>query len=169
MADFIWSGDIFRSLIRITEVAGRGNPGLDAEHIRMERGEMQKSRLRRTTDRGTDVGLDLPAGTTLHDGDVVRGEGKTIMIRQIPETVGVISPAGGPIPAEMWMLAAHAIGNMHRPISVGRDEIIFPMQDASEKETFAHMLDRTGTGHFEITVQEAIFEPHAAADVTGHG
>jgi len=156
-------------LIRITEVAGKGQPNLDAEHIRMERGEMQKSRLRRTTDRGTDVGLDLPAGTTLHDGDLVRGEGRTVMIRQMPETVGVISPAGGPVPADMWMLAAHAIGNMHRPISVGRDEIIFPVQDASERETFARMLDRVGTGRFEIIVREAVFEPHEAADVAGHG
>lgn len=156
-------------MIRITEVAGRRHPGLDAEYIRMERGEMQKSRLRRTTDRGTDVGLDLPAGTTLHDGDLVRGEGRTVMIRQMPETVGVISPAGGPVPADMWMLAAHAIGNMHRPISVGRDKIIFPVQDASEGETFARILDRVGTGRFEITVREAVFEPHEAADVAGHG
>ncbi len=156
-------------MIRITEVAGKGQPNLDAEYIRMERGEMQKSRLRRTTDRGTDVGLDLPAGTTLHDGDLVRGEGRTVMIRQMPETVGVISPAGGPVPADMWMLAAHAIGNMHRPISVGRDEIIFPVQDASERETFARMLDRVGTGRFEIIVREAVFEPHEAADVAGHG
>ena len=169
MMDFIWNGVLVRSLIRITEVAGRGHPGLDAECIRMERGEMQKSRLRRTTDRGTDVGLDLPAGTTLHDGDLVRGEGRTVIIRQMPETVGVISPAGGPVPAEMWMLAAHAIGNMHRPISISRDEIMFPVQDASERETFTRMLDRAGTGRFEITVRKAVFEPHAAANVAGHG
>jgi urease accessory protein len=156
-------------LIRISEVAAKEDSGRNAECIRMERCEMQKSRLRRTTDRGTDVGLDLPAGTILHDGDVVRGEGRTVMIRQIPETVAIIRPAGGPVPAEMWMLAAHAIGNMHRPVSVGRDEIIFPVQDASERETFTHMLDRVGVGRFEITVREAVFEPHVAADVAGHG
>ena len=156
-------------MIRITEVAGRAEPDADVESIRMERGEMRRSRLRRTTDRGTDVGLDLPAGTILRDGDLVRGDGMTILVRQKPETVGVVRPASRPAPPELWMLAAHTIGNMHRPVSVSRDEIVFPLQDAAERETFAHMLDRVGDGVFEVTVKDVVFAPHEAADVTGHG
>lgn len=156
-------------LIRLTEVAGRVEPGTNMESIRMERSEMQRGRLRRTTDRGTDVGLDLPGGTVLRDGDLVRGDGTTVLVRQAPETVGVVRPAGRPVPPEAWILAAHTIGNMHRPVSVGRDEIIFPLQDATERETFVHMLDRVGAGIFEVETRKMVFVPHAAADVTGHG
>lgn len=156
-------------MIRLTEVAGRTEPGADMESVLVERHEMQRGRLRRKTDRGTDVGLDLPGGTVLRNGDLVRGDGVTILVRQAPETVGVVRAAGRPAAPQAWMLVAHAIGNMHRPVSVGRDEIIFPLQDAAERETFANMLDRVEPGIFEIGTREMVFVPHAAADVIGHG
>ena len=169
MADFIWYGSVTYALIRITEVAGRAEPGTDMESVCMERGEMQRGRLRRMTDRGTDVGLDLPGGIVLRDGDLVRGDGVTILVRQAPETVGVVRPAGHPVTTQAWMLAAHAIGNMHRPVSVGMNKIIFPLQDEAERETFANMLERVGPGIFEIATRVMVFVPHKAADVTGHG
>ena len=157
------------ALIKVTEVVGKGEPDSGMEHVLLERGEMQKRRIRRNTDRGTDVGMELPDGTTLRHGDLVRGDGLTVMVLQTPERVGVVRPAGGRIPTEAWMLAAHAIGNMHRPVSVGPDHMAFPVQEAAERETFSTMLERLGAGLFEVTMERAVFEPHAAADVAGHG
>lgn len=130
---------------------------------------MQRSRLRKTTDRGTDIGIDLPAGTILHHGDMVRGDGITIQILQKPEMVCTIRPASRPAPVDIWILAAHAIGNMHRPIAVSQDCITFPVQDSSEKETFIHMLKGMREGVFDVSIQEVVFEPHSVADVVGHG
>ena len=164
----LYGCEVCSSLIRITEVASGRDLPKNAESIRLYRGEMQKSRLRRMTDRGTDVGLDLPRGTTLHHGDVLYGEDATITIQQISETVGVIRPAAGSVPTESWMLAAHVIGNMHRPVRVHHDRIIFPMQD-SERETFMQMLHNIGSDVFRIEVTSMIFTPHVAADISDHG
>ncbi len=49
--------------------------------------ELEKRILRRTADRGTDVGLNLDSGVTLRHGDVLKNEDKKIIIEQLPEKV----------------------------------------------------------------------------------
>ena len=142
-----------------------------AEQIPLDRADLDRCRLRTTSDRGTDVGIDLPPGTTLRHGDLVEGDGRTMVIRQNPEIVGVVRPrpGAGRIPADMMALVGHAIGNMHRPISVTDDRVVFPVQASSEAETFRAIMDGIGPSLLEVTLEEMVFVPHRAADVRGHG
>ena len=165
-------------MIRITAIrksvsdVGAGGEFPDgAEQIPLDRADLQRCRLRTVSDRGTDVGMDLPPGTALRHGDLVEGDGRIMAIRQNPEVVGVVRPrpGAGRIPAGMMTLVGHAIGNMHRPISVTDDMVIFPVQARSEAETFRAIMDGIGPGLFEVTLEEMVFVPHRAADVRGHG
>lgn len=167
MVDFICIRIVFGVLFKVTKIIGRGNPG-DMECIMLERREMQKSRLRKSTDQGTDIGMELPTGTTLYHGDIIQGDELAVMVLQNPELVGTIQTAGGAVPAETWMLIAHAIGNMHRPVSVGLGSISFPMQDPSEADMFTGMLKRF-EHNLEITTARKVFVPHTLANVVGHG
>lgn len=166
------------SMIRITAIrksvlsAGADGASLDgAEQIPLDRTDLQRCRLRTVSDRGTDVGIDLPPGTTLQHGDLVEGDGRIMVIRQNPEVVGVVRPrpGAGRIPAGTMALVAHAIGNMHRPISVTDDMVVFPVQARSEAETFRAIMDGIGPSLLEVTLEEMVFVPHRAADVRGHG
>lgn len=163
-------------MIRITSVTGNVSDGMTQdgmagggpERIILDRADLQKSRLRRRSDRGTDVGLDMPPGTVLRHGDLVAGDGRTLVIEQNPETVCVVRPRPGKTAAGLMVLVGHAVGNMHRPVAIREEGVVFPVQDPSELETFRSMLDRMGPGLFELSLDSMIFVPHHLADVRGH-
>ncbi len=135
------------------------------ERLMVSRHEMGRGRLRRNTDRGTDVGLSLEAGRSLHHGDIFEAGGRSILIQQMPEKV--ISITARDVQAGTAVLIGHRIGNMHRPVAVSGDTISFPIQADSELETFqkifADMAD-----HITMSQEEIVFIPHAGADVHGH-
>jgi urease accessory protein len=112
------------------------------ETIRINRMEAQRVRMRKRSDKGTDVALILAPGTKLdniHQHDAV----------QVPATIG------------------HAIGNLHRPIKLEGRKIYFPIQTDSEidmfKKIFGRLLD-----HLEITQAKMVFEPEEGTDVHEH-
>lgn len=162
-----------RIMIRIT-TRQDNIPDESADHIEqilLDRMDLSRHRFRTVSDRGTDIGIDLPPGTVLRHGDLVRGDGQIMVIRQKPELVGVVHPRVevGHVTAGTMTLAGHAIGNMHRPISIVGDTIIFPVQARSEAETFQAIMDRIGAGQLEVSLEERVFVPHRAADVADHG
>ena len=53
------------------------------ERLKISRMELEKRILRRKTDRGTDVGLNLDSGVKLRHGDVFKNEDKKIVIRAV--------------------------------------------------------------------------------------
>lgn len=130
---------------------------------------MQKIRMRRRTDGGVDVGIDLPPGTILHHDDRVGNKNGVIMaIRQLPEMVCSISPKSSAPPSAM-ILVGHALGNMHRPVHVHGDTIQFPLLDDSEIGTIHNILAGIGLDYYTINTDMAIFVPHVAANVMEHG
>lgn len=146
-----------------------GYDDVDAvDHIPLSRGDMQKIRMRRRTDGGADVGVDLPPGTVLHHGDKVGSKGGVIMaIRQLPERVCSICPKPD-TPISAMILAGHTLGNMHRPIRIHDDTIQFPLLADSELDTIGKILAAIGPDYYTVSVDTAIFVPHTAANVTGH-
>lgn len=156
-------------LIRITEILRDGYDDADVvDTISLSRGDMQKIRLRRRTDGGADVGIDLPPGTVLHHGDKVGDTNGTIMtVQQLPEKVCSIRLVSGASISAM-ILAGHMLGNMHRPIYVRGDTIQFPLSDDSEIDTIQNMLAGIGPDYYTCMVETTIFVPHAAANVAGH-
>lgn len=138
------------------------------EKLKISRLELERTRLRRKTDRGTDIGLVLEDGTTLHHGDILKENGKTILVEQNPEKVISLRIKGDTRSQELLVLIGHIIGNRHRPISISDGAISFPIQADSElqvfEKLFAEILDQ-----IELSIQEEIFIPHTGANVHDHG
>jgi urease accessory protein len=129
------------------------------EQLLVSRMEMEKLRLRRTTDAGTDVGLVLEPGSRLHHGDVLAGE-KFIVVEQLSEKVISIRIKKGD--SDLAALIGHAIGNRHRPIAVDHGTISFPIQAESEVDVFKKLLPKV-----RMKITEQVFLP--AGEVHAHG
>lgn len=151
--------------MRITSISGNIHDGglcdADSEHLCMSRIELEKSRLRRETDVGTDVGLSLDPGTTLRDGDILAGGKRPIIVRQLAErviSVRLDDPG-------MQVLAGHIIGNRHRPIAVEKGVIYFPAQADSELEVFEKLFAGIGA---TLSMEEKVFTPNTGAGIHEH-
>ncbi|MEK6971302.1 MAG: Urease accessory protein, partial [Thermoproteota archaeon] len=57
------------------------------ERLKLSRQELEKTRLRKNTDKGTDVGLSFNDSTKLNHGDVLILEDRFILVEQIPEKI----------------------------------------------------------------------------------
>lgn len=149
----------------------RGEEGGAVDRVRMTRAELEKSRIRKTTEGGADIAVSLPAGTVLRDGDLLDAGGgeRRILVEQVPEKVATARPVGGGRGSAAAFLVGHIVGNRHRPISVSADgsSISFPLQADSEAEVFRSLFGRI-EGGVELRVSEGVFRPHGGADVRGH-
>ncbi len=136
------------------------------EKIKLSRMELEKRILRRKTDRGTDVGLKLDPGIKLRHGDVINNGNMKIIVEQLPEKVISIRLKTKDM-VDVMVILGHTIGNRHRPISIQREVISFPIQADSEKEIFAKLFQGL-IDHIVITIEEQIFLPHSGVDIHGH-
>lgn len=136
------------------------------ERLKLSRIELEKRILRRKADRGTDIGLKLDPGVKLRHGDVINNGNMKIVIEQLPEKVILIRLKTKSM-VEVMVLLGHIIGNRHRPISIQKEVISFPIQADSEKEVFTKLFQSI-INHIEITVEEQIFSPHSGANVYEH-
>lgn len=107
-----------------------GREDLSIEQVYLSWDELQKRILRKTTDAGRDIGIQLESGH-LHPGDILyRGENHLIVVRVKEEAVLLV-----PVRDMREMgLAAHAIGNMHAPIELKSDCVITPYNSVLEEQ-----------------------------------
>ena len=136
------------------------------EKLKISRMELEKRILRRKTDNGTDVGLNLDPGVKLHHGDVIKNGDSIIVIEQQPEKIISIK-LGAKNNTSMLVILGHIIGNRHRPISIQNDEILFPIQADSEIEVFTKLFQNI-INHIEMSIEERVFSPSTGADVHEH-
>ncbi len=136
------------------------------EKLQISRIELEKRILRRKTDHGTDVGLNLDPGVKLHNGDVIKNGDTTIVVEQLPEKV-ISVKLKTEHSVEVMVLLGHIIGNRHRPISIQKEEILFPIQADSELEVFRKLFQNI-INHVEMSIEERIFSPNSGADIHGH-
>src|SRR5262245_46231459 len=62
------------------------------ERIDVTRIEAERSRLRKVSDKGTDLALTLIPGSHINDGDVLLlTEEKMVIVTRVPESVAIIS------------------------------------------------------------------------------
>lgn len=154
-----------------TSVAGnvlRGDapaPPGSMDRVRLSRPELQKIRMRRRTDRGADLGVDLDPGSRLRHGDVLTDGSSFVVVEQSPEKV-IVARWPDRAPTELPVLLGHAVGNMHRPLSVEGGAVAFPIQSDSEVKVFERLFSKLGA--LDLSVEERIFCPHEGADVHGH-
>ena len=143
---------------------------MSCEVLKFTRSELDKTRFRKQTDKGTDIGCILDSEHKLHNGDVMYSNTeKFIMIEQIPEKV--ISIKIKKVEAnsdEILVKLGHIIGNRHRPIQIDKNgQIIFPILSDSELDTFKKLFSEI-IDHLEMHVEEKIFEPRKGMDVHEH-
>jgi len=141
------------------------------EKIEITRLESDRARIRKISDKGTDLALTLIPGSHINNGDVVMlSEEKMVIANRTPENVAMISLKGLMSQDQLFETAikiGHTIGNMHRPIKVVSDKIYFPIQSQSEVELFQTLLSNL-INNIVIKSENIIFEPEAGYDVHEH-
>ncbi len=129
------------------------------ERLKISRLELERGRIRKKTDRGTDIGLVLDSGTRLHHGDVIVSNlKKFIIIEQLPEKVISIKIRKLKENLPGLVTLGHIIGNRHKPIVIKDDVLSFPIQADSEVEVFEKLLSGV-MNNLELEVEEQIFQP----------
>jgi urease accessory protein len=141
------------------------------ETIRISRSEAQRVRMRKTSDKGTDVAIMLPQNTHIKHGDVLLLDNDRIIVVEIqPERVAVIAIENNIASHHLLEIAAkvgHTIGNLHRPIKIENNNIILPIQAESELELLKKTLGSTRE-QINITSTTMVFEAEVGADVHEH-
>ena len=135
------------------------------EKLTISRIDLEKRILRKKTDLGTDIGINLDSGIKLQHGDIIGNNETKIIVEQIPEKV--ISVKLKENNENIAILLGHIIGNRHRPISIKDKMILFPIQEDSELEIFQRLFKEI-IDHIELKIEEEIFLPHTSADVHEH-
>jgi urease accessory protein len=148
------------------------------ENVMIRRSDSEKVRMRKTSDKGTDIGFILPPGTRLKDQDVVfLDDKKMIMVKLSTELVAVISFKSQSFYNDhnqnyfnlikIAIKIGHTIGNLHRPLKLEESKIIFPIQTIDEINLFQKLLVDV-KDHINITFDELIFEPEQGFDIHEH-
>jgi urease accessory protein len=122
----------------------------------------QRSRLRARLARGEEVGLMLPRGTVLRDGDRLRGDdGRVVRVRAAPEAVYRVECHT----AEELARCAYHLGNRHTAVQIldgaGGHHVLRILADPVLKG----MLEGL---HAHVIAERAPFEPEAGAYGGGH-
>lgn len=141
------------------------------ERIEITRLESERSRIRKVSDKGTDLGVIMIPGSHINDGDVLLlTEEKMVIAKRISENVAIISLKGDISVDQLFervIKLGHTIGNMHRPIRVANGKIYFPIQSESEIELFRKLLFNL-RDNLDIKSENIIFEPDPGYDIHGH-
>ncbi len=145
-------------MIRITELLSEASPAQHGLSLPYEL--RRRSRLRSRLDSGEEIGLFLPRGTVLRDGDVLRADnGWVVRVNAAPETV---SCARSSDPVALARASYH-LGNRHVALQIAEDGVRY-LHD--------HVLDDMVRAlGLAVTVEQLPFEPEVGAygGFGGHG
>jgi urease accessory protein len=150
------------ALLKIIERAEDAAAPPDARVLVLTFAERSRSRLRAVLEDGTEVGLMLPRGTLLRDGDVLLAEsGERILVRAAAEPLYRVTARSDDIePGFSLLRAAYHLGNRHVPLALSPDALLLE-QDPVLRE----LLLRLG---LVVDACVAAFEPEAGAYGGGH-
>jgi urease accessory protein len=141
------------------------------ETIKISRLESERVRMRKTSDKGSDIALALPQGTHLKHGDVIMlTENKMVIVEIEPENVAMLEIKGnlhGNDIIKLSVTIGHTIGNLHRPIKIEQNKIYFPIQADSEIDMFRKLVGTTNE-YIEINKTKMVFEPDESMNIHEH-
>lgn len=143
----------------------------NCEKIVINRLESQKLRMRKNTDKKTDVIFLFEHTPHLRHGDVVfLDEKKMILLTLEPELVAKItftSLVDGDDFFPLSIKIGHNLGNLHRPIKVTKSQVIFPLQAETELEMIKKMFSSFNK-FIDIKTDTMIFEPDEESNIHEH-
>jgi urease accessory protein len=141
------------------------------ETIKISRLESQRVRMRKISDKGTDVALTLPPGTRLKHGDVIIiTQNKMVVVGIESEDVimiGIRDNIHQDDIVEVPVRVGHTIGNLHRPIRLEGNKIYFPIQADTELEMFKKLFEPINE-HLDIKKTTMVFEPEDGTEIHEH-
>ena len=141
------------------------------ETIKISRLESQRVRMRKLSDKGTDVVLTIPPGTWLKNGDVIIiTENKMVVVGIESEDVIMIEIRDNIHQddiVEVPVRVGHTIGNLHRPIKLEGNKIYFPIQADTELEMFKKLFEPINE-HLDIKKTTMVFEPEDGTEIHEH-
>lgn len=141
------------------------------ENIEMTRLECERARIRKVSDKGTDLAITITPGSRIHDGDIaLLTDEKMIIVKRASENVATISLKHNMSYDQLFettIKLGHTIGNMHRPIKVTSIKVSFPIQSQSEIELFQKLLYNL-RDNIDIKNENIIFEPELGYDIHEH-
>ncbi len=141
-------------MLEVHEVATEGEP---SDRLALTWEQRRKSRLKTTSVGGADVGLFLPRGTVLLDGDLVRtADDRIFLIEAAPEDVSTVDSPDAVLLARV----AYHLGNRHVRTQVGPGFIRYRHDRAIDE------LVRTLGA--EVVVEEVPFEPERGTKDHAH-
>jgi urease accessory protein len=141
------------------------------ERIKISRLESRRVRMRKSSNRGTDVAMTLPPTTWLKHGDVIiLRENKMVVVEIEAENVLMIEIKEN-IPenkvVEIPSRVGHTIGNLHRPIKLEGRKIYFPIQADTEVEMFKKLFEPINE-YIDIKKSMMVFELEEGMDMHEH-
>lgn len=117
----------------------------------------QKSRFRGRLSDGREVGVVLPRGQSLHDGDLLEAEdGTVVVVRAKPEAVSRVLTSD----SLLLSRAAYHLGNRHMAVQLLPGELRYHHDYVLDE-----MLRQLG---LDPTLDELPFEPESGAYGSGH-
>lgn len=145
------------------------------ETFLITRTESQRQRMRKVSNKGTDIALSFHSGSQhLRHGDVLLLNDNQIIVVEIePENVLQVEILKETLTESTESLIqipvqiGHTIGNLHRPIKLDGSRIYFPIQAESEIEMFRKLF-HPFHHHIEIQSKKIVFEPTESMNVHEH-
>ena len=141
------------------------------EKIVINRSESQRLRMRKSSDKNTDIILIFPKFVQIKHGDVIYlDEERMVIVELAAEDVGILEFLGSEDNSIIFNIATkigHTLGNLHRPINIKNNFIYFPVQGKSELE----MLEKVfhPLHHYvNIKIDRMIFEPDEGTSIHEH-
>ena len=136
------------------------------ERLKISRMETERFRLRKKTDKGTDIGLIIGAKENLHHGDVLLSTPrKMIIVEQLPEKVISIVLKTNKIPVQHLIKIGHILGNRHKPIAINPKGIVFfPIDSDAELNVFTALMHDI-IDYLELTLEERVFHPQSGYNI----
>lgn len=127
-------------MLRIAGILGDADEprfaGRRLERLPVAYDEASKSRLRRTTESGTDIAISVPRGVYLAEGSVLDDDGERIVVVvRLPAPALVVRFGAGLDPEVLLRQAAmlgHAFGNQHVPLEVAGREVRIPLTTSEQ-------------------------------------
>jgi urease accessory protein len=123
------------------------------EKIGITRIESGKLRMRKSTDKKTDVAFMFEHNPNLRNNDVIYMDDKSY---ENEENIFPLSIKIG-----------HSLGNLHRPIKVTKNQVIFPLQAETELEMLNKMFSPFNQ-FLDIRSENMIFEPDEGSNIHEH-
>jgi urease accessory protein len=147
------------TLLRVEKLVDGNPPKRAVAQLTLSYDLRQKSRQRATLDTGEDVGVFLPHGTVLHNGDLLEAEnGLVIEVKSAQEAL-CAAITNDP---QLLLRACYHLGNRHVPVQIKENRVSY-RQD--------YVLDDMLRGlGLEVLSYTGTFEPESGAyHSNGHG